>query len=186
MRSAERNFALTPPGKRAWISLIGLMIALPLLLLAAVASGTLPGSDAIRTLLLVSSITIAAALAIGLLMRRRSVEFDGNRLWLRAALYTQSIPLGELDPEAARIVDLDERTELKPRLKTNGVELPGFVVGHYRAAGGTRLFAIVTDRRRVLALPEHGGRVLLLSLARPQSLLDALRASPPAATARIR
>ena len=42
------------------------------------------------------------------------------------------------------------------------------------------MFALLTDRDRVLALPERDGRLLLLSLDNPQSLLDALqRAAGP-------
>ena len=39
------------------------------------------------------------------------------------------------------------------------------------------MFALVTDKRRVLALRERGGRLLLLSLVQPQALLDAIRRS---------
>ena len=35
---------------------------------------------------------------------------------------------------------------------------------------------MVTDRTKVLALPQRSGRMLLLSLERPQALLDALQA----------
>jgi len=53
--------------------------------------------------------------------------------------------------------------------------MPGFYSGHFRLQGGGKGFALVTDRTRVLALPVSDGSTLLLSLERPQVLLDALR-----------
>ncbi|TGQ61265.1 hypothetical protein EN855_033645, partial [Mesorhizobium sp. M1C.F.Ca.ET.212.01.1.1] len=61
------------------------------------------------------------------------------------------------------------------RFKTNGYAMPGFYSGHFRLQGGGKGFALVTDRSRVLVLPVRDGSALLLSLDRPQVLLDALR-----------
>lgn len=58
--------------------------------------------------------------------------------------------------------------------------MPGYQAGHFRQVGGGKVFALVTDRRKVLALRENGGRLLLLSLAQPHALLDALSRRPRA------
>ena len=73
------------------------------------------------------------------------------------------------------MVDLREHTEYRPWLKSNGFNAPGMLAGHFRGRRFAKQFLLVTDQRRVLALPQHSGRMLLLSLERPQELLKALR-----------
>ncbi|MCA1798445.1 MAG: hypothetical protein LC632_03025, partial [Xanthomonadaceae bacterium] len=104
----------------------------------------------------------------------RSVAFDGHTLVVKAAFWTRRTPVGELDLDGARIVNLAERTELRPLLRMNGYSLPGFHAGHYRLRNTQKAFALLTARDPVLAVPERGGTLLLLSLERPQRLLDAL------------
>ena len=55
--------------------------------------------------------------------------------------------------------------------------LVGFRAGHYRLRNWQKAFALLTRRERVLALSERGGMLLLLSLERPQQLIDDLRAA---------
>lgn len=111
-------------------------------------------------------------------MKRRSVELANGVLDVRAALFRERTPVADIDLERARLVDLAERTDLRPLLKTNGMSLPGFYAGRFRLRGKlAKAFCLVTDRRRVLWLPLHDGKQqLLLSLEQPQALLDALRA----------
>ena len=51
----------------------------------------------------------------------------------------------------------------------------GVAAGQGHRKGGSNGFALVTDRRHTLVIPVRGGSTLLLSLDRPQALLDALR-----------
>lgn len=130
-------------------------------------AGALP---ALLVVLLVLAILLLA-------MKRRAVELRDGILDIRAAMYRKRVATAELDLQRARIVDLEERTELRPLLKTNGMSLPGFHAGHFRLRDKFgRAFCLLTDRRRVLWLPLRDGKnQLLLSLQQPQALLDALR-----------
>ena len=171
------EFAVAPPGKSLAVFLVVLGL-LPVLFAAFIALGD-PG--AARGALLAWPVLLVVALALFVSTRRRAVAIEAGMLVIRAAVYTQRVPLAAIDRAGARIVNLAERVDLKPRLKTNGFALPGFSAGHFRAGlRGPRLFVLLTDRDRVLALPESDGRVLLLSLQRPQALLDALQATPTA------
>ena len=76
--------------------------------------------------------------------------------------------------EQARIVDLDEHSGLKPMLKLFGVGLPGYHGGHYLLRDRSRAFVLLTGGK-ALVLPRRDGRRVLLSLAQPQALVDALR-----------
>ena len=121
---------------------------------------------------------VPAVLAVLLLAtKRRSVELHDGTLDVRAALFRQRVAVGQLDLDRARIVDLAERTELRPVVKTGGMSMPGFHAGRFRLREKfAKAFCLLTDRRRVLWLPLRDGKdQLLLSLEQPQALLDALK-----------
>jgi hypothetical protein len=81
----------------------------------------------------------------------------------------------QLDLQAARVVDLDGETSLQPIIRLVGTSMPGLHSGWFWLRDKSRAFLLVTDRRRVLVLPRREGGPVLLSLVRPESLLDALR-----------
>lgn len=120
---------------------------------------------------------IVIGLAAGLIawsLRRMRVTLDGDLLRIEAGLNSASIALDALDAASARIVDLDREPGLRPLLKTFGTSMPGFHAGHFRLRDRSRGFLLLTSRRKVLVLRESDGRTILLSLVRPQALLDAL------------
>lgn len=123
------------------------------------------------------SLVVIAALGIGLGLAffRRRVEFDGSVLDVRSTMYRRRVPVAQLQLDRAEVVDLGRDRRYAIRFKTNGYSMPGFHSGHFRLQGGGKGFALVTDRSRVLVLPVRDGSTLLLSLERPQALLDALR-----------
>lgn len=74
-------------------------------------------------------------------------------------------------------VDLKQRPELRPLLRTLGLGLPGFSGGWYRLRDGRKALCLVTERDRVTVLEDEAGLVYLLSLADPEPLRRALRAA---------
>ena len=176
---AGRTYQVTPlRGLARWSAIA--IAALPVFLIA----GMLPvlPADGRREL-----VELWPILAIGLLlaplmmlaMARRAVLLEDGMLVVKAALHTRRISLAALAPERARIVDLDERPGLRPLLRTWGMALPGFQAGWFRQREGLRkVFCLLTDRRRVLWLPVSDDADLMLSLERPQALLDALAGQP--------
>ena len=74
------------------------------------------------------------------------------------------------------MVDLDERTEFKPGVKTNGYSVPGFHSGHFRLRNREKAFVAIAGERRALWLPtSHNGSGLLLQPQQPDALLKRLR-----------
>ncbi|GAB2313776.1 hypothetical protein I5T93_02120 [Stenotrophomonas maltophilia] len=123
------------------------------------------------------SLIVIAVLAVGLgaAFFRRRVALAGNVLDVRSTMYRRRVPVAQLRLDQAEVVDLQRDRRYGIRVKTNGYSMPGFYSGHFRLQGGGKGFALVTDRARVLALPVSDGSTLLLSVDRPQALLDALR-----------
>lgn len=122
----------------------------------------------------------ALAFATACLLRwRRSVALESGVLVIRAGLNTRRVPAAAIELERARILDLEERSELLPGRRTLGASSPGYQTGWFRTRQWGKGFYLLTERRRVLWLPEHDGPHLLLSLEQPQALLAALNAMAP-------
>lgn len=164
----SRQFAIGEVSPRAWL--------LPGFALAAAVIGVLAvmlrGDYKVAWLLPVVLIAVGSIVFV---LRRRRVSLEQGVLTVAAGFNTRRVAIGEIDLPAARIVDLREHTELKPMLKVMGTGLPGYQAGHFRLRNRSKAFVLLTDRTRVLVLPEKSGKKLLLSLAQPQALLDELQ-----------
>jgi len=121
------------------------------------------------------AVIVLMGIGLGWAFFRRRVELAGNVLDVRSTLYRRRTPVADLRLDQAEVVDLSRDRRYGIRFKTNGYSMPGFYSGHFRLQGGGKGFALVTDRARTLVIPVRGGSTLLLSLERPQALLEALR-----------
>lgn len=108
-------------------------------------------------------------------MRRHRLTLSADSLEVKTSFYSRTVPLSELRLDEARIVDLDERTEFKPGVKTNGYAVPGFHSGHFRLRNREKAFVAIAGERRALWLPTAGNAGLLLQPQQPDALLDRLR-----------
>lgn len=179
---AQSSFAVIPPAGYVVTTMIVLLVVLGGLLPVVVIACLLWfGTSLQEGLAAAPAIVIAPAVLALLLvtMRRRSVVLAGGVLDIHAALFHERTSVADIDLARARVVDLAEHTELRPLIKTMGMSLPGFHAGRFRLRGKlAKAFCLVTDRHRVLWLPLHDGEnQLLLSIERPQALLDALQAA---------
>lgn len=121
------------------------------------------------------AVIVLMGIGLGWAFFRRRVELAGNVLDVRSTLYRRRTPIADMLLDQAEVVDLGRDRRYGIRFKTNGYSMPGFYSGHFRLQGGGKGFALVTDRARTLVIPVRGGSTLLLSLERPQALLEALR-----------
>jgi hypothetical protein len=176
-RNVSREFALVPPPHDPRF-MIAAMTLLPMLIgLGAVLA--IGRKDPTPILLVATASAGMIFVAVFVLLfwavkRRRIVLVDGV-LDITATLYRRRLPLAALDLDKAQVLDLDAHREWRPFLKTNGMGLPGLRAGWYRSRNFIRTFCLLTTWNRVLVLPERAGGAILLSVERPQDLLQALR-----------
>jgi len=175
---SDVEFEVSPPPARAlwvlpviWVALVGTVFAL--------GHQTLlqpdPSSPVPAWLVMMSAIALGLVAPL-VLLRYRRIRIRERQLWIQAAgVFTHKVTLETLDLERARIVDLDEHTDLKPTVRLLGMGLPGFRAGHYLLRNRARAFCLLTRQERVLVLPRHDGRYLLLSAEQPRELLESLR-----------
>lgn len=109
-----------------------------------------------------------------LCFRRNHVQLDAETLTITAGPHRLKVPRKSLDADKARVINMDTQTDVQIGIKTFGTSFPGYAAGYFSRRGGGKIFALLTDKTRVLALPEHDGRLLLLSLENPHALLKAL------------
>ncbi|MDN5781466.1 MAG: PH domain-containing protein [Luteimonas sp.] len=130
------------------------------------------------------AITFAVHWFIARALRRHSVAVDGDGLAITTTFYTRELGWSELQLPQARVVDLDEHTEFKPMLKTNGTSLPGFRSGWFRLRNRHKALVAMASGPRVLHLPTTKGYDLLLQPRQPQALLQRLQELAPATVRR--
>ena len=172
----DRELQLERPGRRAYVVLFLLAVALPTLL------GTLlPWLDegvrsGVSVGALVLGLSLVVYLALVLVMRRHRLQIDAGGIEVATTFYTRHLRWEQLRLDAARVIDIQERTELRPAVKSNGVSMPGFHSGRFRARNLGRLFVATAGGRRLLWLPTHEGYDLLLQPRKPAAALERMKA----------
>ena len=169
--SAPREFAVTPPDLRLPALIFALVLSACVVSLV-LGWGEFEGGAA--PWLMLATIVFMPVLVLVALFRRK-VTFDGQTLHVAAGINQTRVAAGMLSPGEARVVDLATNAEYRLGVKSFGTSMPGYHAGHFRQVRGRKVFALVTDKHRVLVLPERDGRLLMLSLDKPQALLDALQ-----------
>ena len=106
-----------------------------------------------------------------------SVSIEGDDLHIQAPLYGRSVPIHVLDLDRARIERLDKQSEIRPRIRTNGIGMPGYGVGWLRLKNREKALAVLVGKGEVLYLPTSEGYAILLGVREPRQLLDALIAA---------
>jgi len=188
----DAQVQLEAPGTRAYVILFLLTVASPTLLggilpwLATDAPPAVAGiaSDSLLVSRLLGAgtilaITLAVYAGIVLLMRRHRWHVDAGGLEVATTFYRRRLRWEQLRLDAARVVDIDERTELKPMLKSNGVAMPGFHSGWFRSRGFNRLLVASAGGKRLLWVPTHEGYDLLLQPRKPAVALERMKAMAP-------
>ena len=81
------------------------------------------------------------------------VELSFEQITIRGDIYGRTIPLNELVIDKARKINLNETKEYQPRIRTNGIGLPGYLSGWFRLKNGEKALLFVTDWKTVIYLP---------------------------------
>jgi hypothetical protein len=110
-------------------------------------------------------------------IRCAGVALNAQAIGIDTGFSTRLVALERLAPRGMKEVDLKQRPELRPLLRTLGLGLPGFSGGWYRLRDGRKALCLVTERDRVTVLEDEAGLVYLISMADPEPLRRALRAA---------
>lgn len=187
MSDANARWQLEPPGAASRTLLLVLMVLLPLGIAAGALLHAFGGEGELR--LIADSRAATFAIVVGgiaalmvpawwfmqRVIGRHRIELHADAIAVATTFYRRSLAFAELRLDEARVVDLAERTEFKPMLKTNGTGLPGLKSGWFRLRNRGKALVATAGGNRVLWLPTRKGYDLLLQPRNPQALLDELR-----------
>lgn len=178
----DPRLALVQASSRARTWLLALVVGLPVLLVAlteAFSERSDGAGFAWFALAGVAVFCVALWATLAALLRRHRLRFDRDGLEIATTFYRRRFALAGLDLQAARVVDLGERPEYRPMLRTNGLSIPGFRSGWYRLRNGNRALVATADGQRLLWIPTVAGHDLLLQPTEPHAVLERLRAMAP-------
>ena len=183
----DPRFRLAAPGSKAGIWLLVLCFIIPVVIAAfGVAVPVLRGDsvnliagDPMLTAMVVLTAVLLAGIALwrvmARFMHRQLLVMSPAALEVRSSFYLCRMPLADMKLDQARVVDLDEHTELRTTIKTNGFSIPGFHSGWFLLRNRRRTFVAISDGRRKLWLPGSGRHDLLIEPVDPAALLARLR-----------
>lgn len=96
-------------------------------------------------------------------------------LKLQLPLYSREIALSDLQPDKAKIINLQTDDTVALSWRTNGVGLPGYSLGWFALQPEGRALVAIADKQQVLMLPTTLGFSVLLSMPQPETLLRQLQ-----------
>lgn len=183
----DPRLQLVPPGSRPRWMMFGLCVLLPIVTTAAALAWqirgggpmTLIGGSVAMTVVAIlggiSALVLAIWFVLDRAMHRHRLQLSPLALEIKTSFYSTTVPFSELVLDQARVIDLHERTEFNPGIKTNGYAIAGFNSGHFRLKNGEKAFVATAGERRALWLPTRRGKGLLLQPRQPEALLNRLR-----------
>ncbi|HLU60803.1 MAG TPA: hypothetical protein VKZ99_00440 [Gammaproteobacteria bacterium] len=169
--------------KRVSVNVLAVSLVLTTLLPLAIMAVTLLPAR-IDWMMAVPTAIFVAALGSGITfaITRNHARLEHGRLRLRAAFYSRDLPVQELRLDEAEVL-APGNARYAPSIRTNGIGLPGYQAGWFRARIRERLFVAVPRTPANLYIPTTQGYALLLAVEDPAGALRALQASLPAADA---
>ena len=110
---------------------------------------------------------------VGLLRSRVVIKSEG--LLIDVPIYRRTIEWKTLKVDLAERLDDPLPDAWKLKWRTNGIGLPGYMVGWFSTRTGEKVFAAMTSKP-VVHIPTTGRHHLILSVDDPDAFLSALRA----------
>lgn len=141
--------------------------------------GIIPASSGPYIVLLVISIVLILLIGflafIGYSSRHVSFEVSDQGLQIRGGVYGRLIPREQIAVERVKVVDLNIDSEYKPKLRTNGIGLPGYAEGWFKLQNNEKALLFMTDRSSVVYIPTIKDYSVLLSVKEAAEFAELIR-----------
>ncbi len=176
MNPKSRSFELSPIGANAkWffilITLLPIAIALLILWNDATAFNELPGWALGLLIGLGPAILLVGAMGV----RNPIAHLDSDGLKIKVSFINKTWTTASMDRNGAKLVNLENSKELRPKWRLWGAAMPGLSSGLFKLYNGDKAHVYITDKSKIVYIPTHNGTILL-SMVRPKDFLDTLKA----------
>jgi len=111
---------------------------------------------------------------IGYSARNTKFEVSDQGLQIKGGIYGRFIPKEEIARENVKIINLNTDPEYKPRIRTNGVGLPGYSEGWFKLKNKEKALLFVTDRSNVVYIPTNKDYSVLLSVSNSEEFYQSI------------
>ncbi len=107
--------------------------------------------------------------------RHATFTVTDDALRIRASFYGRTIPRSDIVADGVKVIDLNVDSGYQPRIRTNGIGLPGYAEGWFKLADKEKALLFLTDRSRVVYIPTTDNYSVLLSVREAEEFADLLR-----------
>ncbi len=106
--------------------------------------------------------------------RNLKFKLTEQGLQIKGGIYGRFIPKDSFIKENAKILNINTMKDYNPKIRKNGIGLPGYKEGWFTLKNGERALLYVTDRSQVFYIPTKENYSVLLSTDQPRKLLKAM------------
>ena len=107
--------------------------------------------------------------------KNSSVHLAEDELVIKGGTYGRTLPLSELNIEAARVVNLYRERDYQLKWRKNGIGMPGYNAGWFQLQNSQKVLAFVTDEKEVVYIPTENGYDLMFSVNEAEEFLNTLQ-----------
>jgi hypothetical protein len=92
-----------------------------------------------------------------------SIEVGNGFLTIKSLFYGKKIPLGEINVDGIKRLNLNTDRDYAIKFRTNGIGLPNYHVGWMSLSNGNKALTYITDKTNVVLIPTNEYDVLISS-----------------------
>ena len=124
---------------------------------------------------LVIGISILALILVASGFRTPHVTASADGLVISNSLFGRTVHLNDMKLAEARVINFSDSPELKPKIRTFGISLPGHHTGWYKLKNGEKALLFLTGKKNIVYLPTQEGFSVLVSSDEPNAVITSLR-----------
>ena len=124
----------------------------------------------------------ASALMFGLILvfswlwyqgQSANITLNMTQFSLNVPFYGTTMPRSDILVTGVRVWDAEQEPELKPDIRSNGFDVPGFQLGWYRLNDGQKAL-VVAGQGQWLVIPTRQEYIIMITTEDPERLLKAI------------
>jgi hypothetical protein len=114
-----------------------------------------------KLVLITVFVLVVAFVGIIYFSKKPSVDIGNEFLTIKSLFYGKSIPIGEINVNGIKQLNLNRDKDYSIKIRTNGIGLPNYHVGWMKLNNGNKALAYITDKTNVVLIPTNDYDILI-------------------------